>query len=137
MLCCEKRFTAKTVEKMRPVPRTTLYKYLVIEKEHPKPDPELEQPRTPTEETRPTMNPFAQRNLSPTTAKDSQAPEIKRRTLHSTSYTEHEGRPRSDTLPFVQMESLQSISSMRSGHGNGTRHAQLHPKYDEQDDTEQ
>ena len=59
-LCCEKRFTANAVEKLQPLPRTTLYKYLVIPKEgQPPPPPQIQQPKTPTVETRPSTNPFA------------------------------------------------------------------------------
>jgi hypothetical protein len=58
-LCCGKRFTPNEVEIMQPLPRKTLSKYLVIPKKGPPPPPKIEQPKTPTEETRPSTNPFA------------------------------------------------------------------------------
>jgi hypothetical protein len=136
-LCCEKRFTANPVEKLQPLPRTTLYKYLVIPKEGqpPQPPPQIQQPKTPTVETRPSTNPFAHPStyLSP----EHQPPEIKRRTSHNSSQMEHEQRPRSGTQPFIEHpEQLQHLSTMRSGNG-GTRRAQYHPKFDEQQEEEE
>ena len=145
-MCCEKRFRPNEVDKLTPPPRTTLYKYLIIPKEGPTAPPSgslpshppppvpksyIDPPRTPTEETRPTINPFVQRALPHSPQNEQQPPEIKRRTSHSSSVTEHEMRPRSGTLPFIeQTEPLQQMSSMRSGHGAKTnrriQHAVVH-----------
>lgn len=154
-LCCEKRFKGNDVQKQVQPPRITLYKYLVIPKEGPQPpapptltppppppappphQPSIEQPRTPTEETRPSMNPFVSRYGASSTRTDQQAPpEVKQRVSYSNNnnnnatYTEHEGRPRSGTLPFVEnLEPLQHLSTMRSGNGSmPPRHARSLPE---------
>jgi hypothetical protein len=142
-ICCAKRFLPFPVETLTPPPRTTLYKYLVIPKEGqqppPPPPPEIKEPKTPTEETQPSGNPFAQR-YAPYPQSDQQPPEIKRRTTQNSSFIEHETRPRSDTLPFINpTEQLEYISTMRSG-GNGpatTRRNQHHSKHDEQQGEDQ
>ena len=136
-LCCEKRFTPKPVEKLQPLPRTTLYKYLVIPKEDqpPIPPPEIQQPKTPFVETGRSTNPFAYPStyLSP----EHKPPDIKRRISHTSSQMEHGTRPRSGTQPFVEhTEELQHLSSMRSGNG-GARRTQYHPKFDEQQEEEE
>jgi len=136
-LCCSKRFTPNAVEKLAMPPRTTLYKYLVIPKEGqpPPPPPQTQQPKTPDYETRPTTNPFAQHPIPPSSSNDQHRPEVKRRISHNLTNTEHEVRPRSGTLPFIEhSEPLQYISTMRSGNGvTPARRAQYHPKYDEQE----
>lgn len=138
-LCCVKRFSAKTVKKRVPPPRTTVYKYLIIPKEgkpSPPPEPQMQQPGTPNYETGPKTNPFRQPSQSQMISTDQRLPppEIKRRTV----YTEQQGRPRSDTLPFLeQTEQLQPLSSMRSGNGSTTARRVYHPKHDEQDEEEE
>jgi len=140
-LCCSKRFTANAVEKLPPIPRRTLYKYLVIPKEgqQPPPTPKIEQPKTPDYETRPTTNPFAQHPIPLPSSNDQHPPEIKRRITHNPTHTEHEIRPRSGTLPFIEhTEPLQYISTMRSGNGlTPARPVQYQPKYDEQEEEEE
>jgi hypothetical protein len=140
-LCCGKRFRPDPVQ-IRPAPaRTTLYKYLVIPKEGqqpppppPPPPPQTSQPKTPTVETRPTTNPFAQQPLPEPPLNYQQPPVIKRRISHNVSPTEQQIRPRSNTQPFIEhTEPLQHISTMKSGNGTTTsRRNQLHPKYDEE-----
>ncbi|UJR28448.1 hypothetical protein I4U23_009688 [Adineta vaga] len=126
--CCEKRFIPDEVPERPQSKTTTLYKYLVIPKEGPADPPssqsdiQPQQPPTPNIETRPRTNPLAQ-----------PPPAIKRRTPHSTVSTEQPSRTRSDTLPFLeQPEPLQHISTVRDGNrSNNSRHAQLHPRFDE------
>lgn len=129
--CCEKRFSAYTVQKQTAPPRTTLYKYLVIPKEGQPPPrpPQMQQPTTPNYETRPTSNPFAQFPSSHPTTDDHQPQPLPRRSV----YTEHEPRPRSDTLPFLEhTEQLQPLSGMRSGNGSTTTRRVHHPRHDEE-----
>ncbi len=135
--CCGKRFSRLPVKTLTPPTRTTLDKYLLIDKgKQPpsQPSPQIEEPKTPTEETRPSGNPIAQLYASYPKS-DQQRPEIKRRTTQNSSFVEQEPRPRSDTQPFTDStELLQHLSTMRSG-GNGptpTRRVQYHPKYDEE-----
>jgi hypothetical protein len=138
-MCCEKRFSAYPVQKLTPPPRTTLYKYLVIPKEGqpPRRPPQMQQPTTPNYETRPTTNPFEQFTISQPTTDGHQPPpppEIKRRTV----YNEHEARPRSDTLPFLEhTEQLQPLSTMRSGNGSTTTRRVYHPRHDEDQQQQQ
>ena len=137
-LCCQKRFLAKIVPKLVPPPRTTVYKYLIIDKGKPSPPPapEMQQPGTPNYETGPKTNPFTKFPQSQMISTDQRLPppEIKRRTV----YTEQQGRPRSDTLPFLeQSEQLQPLSSMRSGNGSTTTRRVYRPKHDEQEEEEE
>ena len=149
-LCCEKRFKGNVVKTLVQPPRITLYKYLVIPKEGPQPNPPetrppssaLDPPRTPTEETRPSVNPFESRGPHRSSRTDQQAPpEVKRRisynnNTNNTTDTGRQQRSRSGTLPFVEnLEPLQHISSMRSGNGSvPARHVQSLPESDEQDE---
>jgi hypothetical protein len=145
LMCCEKRFKGYPVEKLPVAPRVTLYKYLVIPKEGqptarqalPPSSPQTQQPKTPNYENRPTGNPFAQYSTSHPTTTDHQPPappEVKRRTVH----TEHEGRPRSNTLPFVEhTEELQPLSTTRSGTGSNAKRRVHHPKHDQTEEEEQ
>ena len=150
-MCCEKRFLPYPVEKLPVAPRITLYKYLVIPKEgqptarQPLPppaavtssSPQTQQPKTPNYENRPTSNPFAQYSTAQPTNNDHQPPgppEIKRRAVR----TEHDPRPRSDTLPFLEhTEQLQPLSTMRSGNGSTTTRRVHHPKHDHQEEEQQ
>lgn len=142
-LCCSKRFRANNVERMPIQLRTTLYKYLVIPKEgQPPPLPpipaQIQQPKTPNYETR-TTNPFKPHPTPQPSTDDQHPPEVKRRISHNSSHTEHEPRPRSGTLPFLEhTEPLQHISTMRSGNGGLTTTRRVHhPKYDEQEEEQE
>ncbi|CAF0770459.1 unnamed protein product [Adineta steineri] len=138
-MCCNKRFKPYDVQIMTAPLRTTLYKYLVIPKEgQPPPEPpETEQPKTPTIETRPSVNPLIQRYQSHTT-NDQHPPEVKRRTSQNPSSADHQTRPRSDTLPFLEQPEpvqVQYASTTRRGNGmQSTKRIQQYPQYDEHEE---
>jgi hypothetical protein len=137
-LCCNKRFSANVVEKMTPPSRTTINKYLVMQKpKEDQPPPPIETPKTPTIETRRSTNPWADpsTHLSP----DYHPPEVKRRTSHNSSHIDHGQRPRAGTEPFIEHpEQLQHISTMRSGNGAAPeRRVQYYPKHDEREEEQQ
>lgn len=136
-LCCKKRFLANPVTKIAPAPRTIVHKYLTnpdkIKRPRPPPESQMQQPGTPNYETGPRTNPFIQSQMISTDQR-LPPPEIKRRTV----YTEQPGRPRSDTLPFLeQPEQLQQLSSMRSGNGSTTTRRVYRPPHDEQEEEEE
>ncbi|CAF3413793.1 unnamed protein product [Rotaria sp. Silwood1] len=123
-LCCEKRFRPYEVRPEKPVPRTTLYKYVIIPKEIPVPEQsELEQPTIAVDETLRTTNSFAPPLLPRSSRKDGQSSEKKQEKSRNLSHTEHETQSSSDKVSFLEDIKTQQPLSRRS---------QSRPSHDEE-----
>jgi len=106
-LCCEKRFRPYEVQKVEPVPRTTLYKYLIIPKEK----------QLSSEQA--INNLLAPRPLPRSSSNNDRLSETSR----SFSRSQHEIRSRSGTLPFAPNTGSEQQLIKRS---------QSRPKYEDE-----
>jgi hypothetical protein len=111
-LCCKKRFRADDVQIIEPVPRVTLYKYLVIPKDNP--------PASSEQATTDSRGPYL---LPRSSSNDDQSSEAKRRP----SRIDQKTRSRSDSLPSIQESALQQKQPQAA------KRSKSRPKHDEQE----
>ena len=123
--CCQKRFRPFKVHEEQPIPRTTLYKYLIIPKgEEISTQPQLDQPVTSNSETQRIDNPLAPRPFPRSSSKDHRSSETKPGVSSNTSAIEYGTRSFSDAHSSMLQDT--------EAHYQLLKRSQFRSEYDEE-----